>query len=76
MPRTDPEDVILETSWNVKRFGRIDEVDVGNGNIRFRVKIWDAGRNAFLTQWFNDIAPASDFLEGIKEENLEASRKR
>ena len=61
--------LIREDEWNVKRLGRLEEVVLEGGSIRFRVKIWDAGREAFITQWFNDVVPAADFLERVKEEN-------
>jgi hypothetical protein len=61
--------ILRHRQWNVLRVGRLDEVVV-DGAIRFRVKIWDAGRDAFITQWFNDLAPAEDFLSRVEEENM------
>ncbi len=61
---------IKEDSWKVQRFAKIEEVEIPpNGTIRFRVKVWDAGRDAFITQWFNDPVPALDFVERLHSEN-------
>ena len=71
--------VIDEIEWRVKRYGRVEEVvfDTNDGErIRFRVKIWDHGRNAFITEYFNDITPASDFRDRVMEENEAAFRER
>jgi hypothetical protein len=69
-PPVNPDvNVIHEEVWLVKRVGRLDEVvNRETGSIRYRVKIWDEGRDAFVTQNFNDQVPAEDFLEGLKED--------
>lgn len=59
--------VIHEEVWLVKRVGRLDEVvNRETSAVRFRVKVWDEGRDAFITQTFNDQVPAEDFLERLK----------
>lgn len=55
---------IKHEAWVVKREGIVEEVNLG-GSLRFRVTVWDEGRNPFLIQWFNDVAPAVDFLEKL-----------
>ena len=68
-PQEVTRQTIREDSWNVLRIGRLEEVTLVGGSVRFRVKIWDAGRDSFITQWFNDIAPAADFLDRVRIEN-------
>jgi len=67
-PPVDPNvTMIHEEVWLVKRVGRLDEVvEPVTNRIRFRVKVWDEGRDAFVTQTFNDQVPAEDFLERLK----------
>lgn len=65
-----PGEVLREVEgkdWLVRRFGVIEEVNL-QGAIRFRVTVWDEGRNPFLVQWFNDVGPASDFLGRLKSD--------
>ena len=59
---------LMETTWNVVRTGRLEEVALPGGSLRFRVKVWDAGRDAFITQWFNDPTPAQEFLRRLQTE--------
>jgi len=61
------EDVrnILSKSWSVKRTAVLDEVTVGNRELRFRVQVSDEGRRPFMSRWFNDPSPAHDFIERI-----------
>lgn len=54
-------------SWKIQRFGHLDEVEMSNGSMRFRVTVWDEGRDPFIVQWFNDPTPAADFLERLTE---------
>lgn len=61
--------VLRQDSWKVVREGRVDQVEFLTGRTQFRVKIWDAGRDSFITQWFNDIVPANDFLDRVMAEN-------
>ena len=67
-PPVDKEVVVVhEEVWLVKRVGRLDEVvNPATGRITYRVKVWDEGRDAFVTQSFNDQVPAEDFLESMK----------
>jgi hypothetical protein len=45
----------------------MEEVVKEDGSIRFRTSIQDAGRDQpFLVRWFNDPAPAADFLEKVE----------
>lgn len=60
--------VVASSKWYVERHGEIREVEQGD-KIRFRVQIWDSGREPFVTQWFNDITPARGFLEKLQEDN-------
>jgi hypothetical protein len=53
-------------TWQVTRIASLDEVQMDNGGIRYRVQVADLGRRPFLSRWFNDIVPASDFLEKLK----------
>lgn len=62
---------IEEYSWLVKRHGWVDEVHMDNGGITYNVQIADEGRRPFITKWFNDPVPASDFLEGFLAEREE-----
>jgi hypothetical protein len=64
--------LLVESDWNVRRFGSVDELAV-KGEVRYRVRIWDAGRTPFLVKWFNDPAPAADFLERVEDENTRES---
>ena len=52
-------------SWKVERHASIDEVLV-NGEIRFHVKVWDEGREPFLTRWFNEEDRAASFVDKLK----------
>jgi hypothetical protein len=61
--------VIRGETWLVLRGGRIEQVEAPNGRITFRVKIYDMGRDAFLTETYNDESPAHGFLERIMEDN-------
>jgi hypothetical protein len=67
-PPVDPNvTVIHEEVWLVKRTGRLDEVvNPDTGTVRYRIKVWDEGRDAFVTQTFNDQVPAEDFLERLR----------
>jgi hypothetical protein len=65
---------LQEESWKVLRSGRIDEIHFDTGRIIYRVKIWDAGREAFVTETFNDEGPAYNFLEKVRDENIRDSR--
>ena len=58
-----------EESWKVLRSGRIDEIHYNTGRVIYRVKIWDAGRDAFVTETFNDEGPAYNFIERVRDEN-------
>jgi hypothetical protein len=62
-------EVIQELTWYSKRKGTLEEVAMADGSIRYRVQIQDMGRDPFITQWFNDPAPAASFLERVQEEN-------
>lgn len=60
---------IEHKSWTVRRSGIVEEV-ILSGSLRFRVTVWDEGRNPFLIQWFNDVAPAMDFLEKLVSDGV------
>lgn len=62
------DEPIRSENWLTLRHAEIREV-VHGSNIRFRVQIWDEGREPFITQWFNDPRPAQDFLDRVKDEN-------
>ena len=59
-------DLFKEEKWMVERTARIDELVMDNGTIRFRVQISDEGRPPFISRWFNDPVPASDFVERMR----------
>lgn len=61
--------ILFDESWKVLRTGRVDEITHEDGRITYRTKIWDAGRDAFITQTFNDEGPAISFLERVRDEN-------
>lgn len=50
-------------TWPVQRTAVLDEVEMPNGKIRFRVRVSDEGRLPFTSRWFNDPGPASDFID-------------
>lgn len=56
--------------WLVRRHARVDEVVRIDGKIRYRVSVWDEGRQPFLTQWFNDPVPANDFVENLEAQGV------
>jgi hypothetical protein len=58
--------VIERSTWEVKRIGMLEEVQLPTGATRFRVSVADEGRKPFIVRYFNDIVPASDFLERFK----------
>lgn len=60
------ESILVQFSWPVQRFGHVKEVVLDNGSIRYHVEVWDEGRKPFLSRWFNDPVPATDFLERVK----------
>lgn len=65
--------VLTTSSWYSLRQGKIEEVSIeyadGTYGTRYRVLIWDEGREPFLKLFFNDPVPAMDFLEKIKADN-------
>jgi hypothetical protein len=61
--------VLHQESWKVLRTGRVDEISHEDGRITYRTKIWDEGRDAFVTQTFNDEGVALSFLERVRDEN-------
>lgn len=63
--------VLRQEKWKIERHGQLDEVEMANGSLRFRVTVWDAGREPFIVQWFNDPVPAADFLERLLESAVE-----
>jgi hypothetical protein len=64
---------IVARGWTVERHAVIDEVQLKNGVLRFRVRVADSGREPFLTRWFNDPRPAEDFLARLVNEGSAAS---
>lgn len=59
--------IVYGKRWLVKREGIVEEVVRSDGTSRFRVSIMDQGRKPFLTRWFNDQVPASDFIDKVAE---------
>lgn len=51
--------------WKVERFGMLDEVVMEEGDIRYHVQVQDMGRPPFLSHWYNEEAPARDFLNKV-----------
>ena len=58
--------VITVTRWQVEREARLEEVSRPGRNPRYRVVLADIGRAPFLQKWFNDLTPASDFIDRVK----------
>jgi len=59
-------ELLKEERWLVERTARLEEVELDNGGIRFRVHVSDEGRPPFISRWFNDPVPAADFIEKMK----------
>jgi hypothetical protein len=68
-------ELVRTQKWYVLRTGTLEVVNFTSGSVRFCVKISDVGREPFITQWFNDIVPASDFLDRVMGENEELVRQ-
>lgn len=68
--------VIREENWSVGRTAVMEEVQLDNGAVRFRVSINDEGRPPFLTRWFNDLVPAADFIEKVQGGRFIATNDR
>lgn len=62
-------EVVELQEWYTLRRARITEEEVEGGKLKYKLQIWDEGREPFVTQRFNDITPALDLLERIKNEN-------
>jgi hypothetical protein len=60
-------DTIVEKQWFVKRFGSVKEVQTEGNRLKYKVEVWDEGRNPFLIRWFNDPVAAADFLENLAD---------
>ena len=58
--------VLKEETWSVARTAIMEEVELDNGAVRFRVQIADEGRPPFISRWFNDPVPAADFIEKVQ----------
>lgn len=68
--------LLREETWQVTRIGVLEEVELDNGGIRFRVQIRDENRLPFMSKWFNDPVPASDFLERFRDGRVEPRERR
>ena len=68
--------VMKEETWSVARTAVLEEVVLSNGAIRFHVQIMDEGRPPFISRWFNDPVPASDFIEKVQGGNYIAENDR
>ena len=65
--KTEREIIQIQTDlWTVTRKGTLDEVHMTNGGISFRVQVADERRKPFISRWFSDPVPASDFLKQLK----------
>ncbi len=60
-------DTIVERQWLVKRYGSVKEVLHDGNRLKYKVEIWDEGRNPFLVRWFNDPVAAADFVENLAD---------
>ncbi len=60
----------------VERTARIEEEVLSNGSIRFRVQVSDEGRRPFISRWFNDPVPASDFVEKMQSGSFDPREGR
>jgi hypothetical protein len=66
---------IVRQEWRQPRVGTIDEVERGDGTIRFNVKVQDAGRpQPFIDQWFSRQEAATNFLGNIIDGAEEVQR--
>lgn len=68
--------LMKEETWSVARTAVLEEIQQENGAIRFRVQIMDEGRPPFISRWFNDPVPASDFIEKVQGGNYVAENDR
>jgi hypothetical protein len=66
----DSKQLLLET-WTVRREGRIEELVDDLNNIRWRVTMWDQGRDQpFLVQYFASPESAKDFYLRVQSESM------
>jgi hypothetical protein len=66
-------DVIEERSiereeWQVKRIGHLSEVVMGDGSVKWRVRLQDHGRTPFVDKYFDRPDRAKDFFDRLKQE--------
>lgn len=61
------KEILTESTWMVARTGMIQEYHFWNGEIKWRVTVWDEGRKPFISKWFNSPSSAADFLEKVRE---------
>lgn len=52
--------------WPVERTAVLKEVHLEDGQIQYRVEVFDPHRPPFIIKWFNDPSPASDFIERLR----------
>lgn len=61
-----PVKVLTVDHWMVEREAKLEEVTKPGRNPRYLVVLADVGRKPFLQKWFNDLTPASDFIDRVK----------
>jgi len=61
-------------TWLVRRTAILEEVEMDNGAVRFRVHVSDENRPPFISRWFNDPVPASDFIERMQGGHFDPQR--
>lgn len=66
MPQEVRKLSLRQDDWLVQRHGKVEEVHQADGRIIYRVKVWDDGRDPFITNTFNDEVPALSFLERVR----------
>ena len=61
-------EVLNQDNWPIQRYAILEEVEMDNGKIRYHIQIGDniPGRKPFIDKWFNDIVPARDFYDRVK----------
>lgn len=59
--------ILQQAEKTVKRIISLEEKVLPNGSIRFKITVRDDGRPPFITRWFNDITPASDFYDKLNQ---------
>lgn len=60
-------DTIIDESWVVNRYARIEEVLMDDETFRYHLTVMDEGRPPFIDQWFSNEAKAQNFLDKVRQ---------